>query len=300
MRRMIRITAVAAVAATASVVALSAWPIGRPVALDTLAGDAARGAYLARMSGCIACHTDTDGGGAPLAGGLELKTGFGTFHSPNLTTDAEHGIGAWTPEMFAKAVRQGISPEGEPYYPAFPYPFYSRFSDQDIADLWAAFQTVPAAATPSREQELRFPFSFRPALKAWRSLFLDMGPLGPMPDRSEAWNRGRYIVRGPAHCGACHTPRNLLGARQAEFTLHGADSLPDGGKSPPITAGRLEANGWTVSNLAYALRSGITPEGDAFGGSMGEVVRDGTAFLTNDDLTAIALYLLDKDAPDEN
>lgn len=300
MRRLIRVVTVAAVAAAASGVALSAWPIGRPVALDTLAGDADRGAYLARMSGCIACHTDAEDGGAPLAGGVELKTGFGTFHSPNLTTDAEYGIGAWTPEMFARAVRQGISPEGEPYYPAFPYPFYSRFSDQDIADLWAAFQTVPAAATPSRDQELRFPYSFRPALKGWRSLFLEMGPLEPVPDRSEAWNRGRYIVKGPAHCGACHTPRNLLGARQAEFALHGAGSLPDGGKSPPITAERLAADGWTVSNLAYALRSGVTPEGDAFGGSMGEVVRDGTAFLSDADLRAIAIYLLDKDEADES
>lgn len=300
MRRPFKIAAFAAIAAAGSGVALAAWPIGRPVSLESLSGDAARGAYLARMSGCIACHTDTDGGGAPLAGGLELKTGFGTFRSPNLTTDNEYGIGAWTPEMFAKAVRQGISPEGEPYYPAFPYPFYSRFSDQDIADLWAAFRTVPAAATPSREQDLQFPYSFRPALKAWRALFLDMGPLKPMPDRSDAWNRGRYIVRGPAHCGACHTPRNLLGARQAEFALHGAEGLPDGGKSPRITADRLEAEGWTVNNLAYALRSGVTPEGDAFGGSMGEVVRDGTAFLSDADLRAIAIYLLNKDEPDES
>jgi len=280
--------------------ALSAWPIGRPVALDNLTGDAARGAYLARMSGCIACHTDIEGGNAPLAGGVELKTEFGTFISPNLTTDAKHGIGKWTPGLFAKAVRQGISPEGEPYYPAFPYPFYSRLSDQDIADLWAAFQTVPAAATPSREHELVFPFSFRPALKAWRAMFVDMGRLENVPERSQAWNRGRYIVKGPAHCGACHTPRNMLGARQAEFSLHGADGLPDGGKSPPITAERLEAEGWTVSSLAYALRSGITPAGDTFGGSMGEVVRDGTSHLSDADLRAIALYLLDKDEPDES
>ncbi|MAS05196.1 MAG: cytochrome C [Ahrensia sp.] len=300
MRRLITIAALAAILAAGGGFALSAWPVGNTVTLSGLEGDAARGAYLARMSGCIACHTDSEDGGAPLAGGVQLETGFGTFHSPNLTTDYERGIGAWTPEMFAKAVRQGVSPEGEPYYPAFPYPFYSRFSDQDIADLWAAFRTVPAVETASEPQDLRFPYSFRPALKAWRALFLDLGPLEPMPERSEAWNRGRYIVRGPAHCGACHTPRNLLGARQAELALHGAKDLPDGGKSPPITADRLKAQGWTVKNLAYALRSGITPEGDAFGGSMGEVVRDGTAFLSDADLRAIALYLLDKDDIDES
>lgn len=300
MRRLITIAALAAILAAGGGFALSAWPFGKPVALARLEGDAARGAYLARMAGCIACHTDSEHGGAPLAGGVELQTGFGTFHSPNLTTDEDRGIGAWTPEMFAKAVRQGISPEGEPYYPAFPYPFYSRLSDQDIADLWAAFQTVPAMETASKPQELQFPYNFRPALKAWRGLFLDLGPLKPMPERSEAWNRGRYIVQGPAHCGACHTPRNLLGARQAELALHGANGLPGGGKSPPITADRLEAQGWTVKNLAYALRSGVTPEGDALGGSMGEVVRDGTAFLSDADLRAIALYLLDKDDIDES
>ena len=161
--------------------------------------------------------------------------------------------------------------------------------------MWAAFRTVPAVAEAAPEQELRFPFSFRPALKAWRAMFLDTGPLEPREDKSEAWNRGRFIVRGPAHCGACHTPRNLLGARQAEFALHGAEGLPDGGKSPPITKAKLEERGWTVSNLAYALRSGITPGGDVFGGSMGEVVRDGTAWLSEEDRRAMAAYLLDED-----
>ena len=97
------------------------------------------GAYLARMAGCIACHTNTKDAGAPLAGGLALKTKFGTFYSPNLTTDKEHGIGSWTVDDFSRAVRLGVSPDDEPYYPAFPYPFYSKLSDQDIADLWAAF-----------------------------------------------------------------------------------------------------------------------------------------------------------------
>lgn len=299
MRRIAKLGALAAVLAAAGAASLHAWPIGRPVALESIAGDAARGAYLARMSGCIACHTNAENGGAPLAGGVKLPTDFGTFHSPNLTTDTVNGIGGWSIQEFSKAVRQGVSPDGEPYYPAFPYPFYSRFSDQDIADLWAAFRTVPAVAEAAPEQELRFPFSFRPALKAWRAMFLDTGPLEPREDKSEAWNRGRFIVRGPAHCGACHTPRNLLGARQAEFALHGAEGLPDGGKSPPITKARLEERGWTVSNLAYALRSGITPGGDVFGGSMGEVVRDGTSFLSDDDLRAIAIYLLDKDGPNE-
>ncbi|MBO6727640.1 MAG: cytochrome c [Rhizobiaceae bacterium] len=275
-------------------VSLIWWPIGKTVTLRNDEGEAGRGAYLARMAGCIACHTDAEGGGAPLAGGLALQTQFGTFYSPNLTTDKSYGIGAWSVEDFAKAVRQGVSPDGRPYYPAFPYPFYSKLTDQDVADLWAAFQTVPPAQEPSKPQAMRFPFSFRDGLKLWRALFLDTSPFEPDPTKSDAWNRGRYIVEGPAHCGACHTPRNFAGARQAELQLHGSDGLPDGGKSPSIQSNVLKDKGWTVPKLAYALKTGIQPDGDAFGGSMGEVVRDGTAFLSQEDRTAIATYLLER------
>lgn len=271
------------------------WPIGKPVELAAAKGDPQRGAYLARMSGCIACHTDFEGGGKPLAGGLKLPTDFGTFYSPNLTTDGENGIGAWTMEDFAKAVRQGVSPDGDPYYPSFPYPFYAKFSDQDVADLWAAFQTVPPVAETSKPHEMVPPFNIRSGLKVWRGAFLDPKPFRPEPDRSEAWNRGKYIVEGPAHCGACHTPRNLLGARQLDLFLEGADKLPDGGKSPPITSAALKEGGWTISSLSYALQTGVLPDGDVFGGSMGEVVRDGTAFLSEEDRKAIATYLLERD-----
>lgn len=300
MKRAILTVAAAFVLLGAGAAGLTSWPIGEKPTLAQLEGSADRGAYLARMSGCIACHTNVEGGGAPLSGGLALETDFGTFYSPNLTTDEKYGIGSWTPEMFAKAVRQGVSPDGTPYYPAFPYPFYSKFSDQDIADLWAAFQTVPAVAEQSKPQEMEFPFNIRAALKIWRALFLEPDPFKTEKDKSEQWNRGKFIVEGPAHCGACHTPRNALGARQVELRLHGADALPDGGKSPPITADELLEKGWTVEDLKYALKTGILPDGDAFGGSMGEVVRDGTSFLADDDLTAIAIYLLDPDKPDAN
>lgn len=294
MKRLLFLLLLVAVVAAASGAAAVHWPIGGDVRMSSLAGDAGRGAYLARMSGCIACHTNAEQG-APLAGGLALKTGFGTFHTPNLTTDKENGIGAWSVEDFARAVRQGISPDGEPYYPAFPYPFYATFSDQDIADLWAAFQTVPAVAEPSKAHDLGFPFGFRSGLKLWRAAYLDSRPFQPQPGKSAKWNRGKFIVRGPGHCGACHTPRNFAGARQAELALHGADGLPDGGKSPPITQDALREKGWTIRSLAYALRTGVMPDGDAFGGSMGEVVRDGTRFLRKDDLEAIATYLLDEE-----
>lgn len=279
----------------AAMAALTVWPIGETRNLTSMTGNAERGAYLARMSGCIACHTDSENGGAPLAGGVALETNFGTFYSPNLTTDKEQGMGDWTLETFEKAVRQGVSPDGKSYYPAFPYPFYRKLSDQDVADLWMAFQTVPPAAQPSKDQDVVFPFNFRGGLKLWRALFLDQTGFQTIEGQNEAWNRGKYIVEGPAHCGACHTPRNTLGARQAELRLHGADKLTGGGKSPPITTAALMENGWTEKSLAYALRTGVLPDGDTFGGSMGEVVRDGTRFLSQDDLNAIAGFLMNQE-----
>jgi len=278
-----------------AVVALQQWSIGKPVTLDIKLGDPNRGAYLARMAGCITCHTNTEAGDPPLAGGLALPTQFGTFYSPNLTTDRKTGMGDWTVKDFARAVRQGVSPAGEPYYPAFPYPFFTKLTDQDIADLWAAFKTVPAASVPSKTQDIKFPYSFRDGLKLWRAAFVDFTPFEPDPSKSELWNRGKYIVEGVAHCGACHTPRNLAGVRQIELRFTGADGLPEGGKSSPITTKALKENGWEINTLKYALKTGVQPDGDTFGGSMGEVVRDGTSFLGDDDLTAIATYLLEKD-----
>jgi mono/diheme cytochrome c family protein len=295
MRTLLVVPLLALALTGAGAAGLVVWPISEHPEPAQIEGDAQRGAYLARMGGCIACHTDGKNGGKPLAGGVELETGFGTFYSPNLTTDAEHGMGGWTVAEFSRAVRQGVSPDGKPYYPAFPYEFYTALSDQDIADLWAAFKTVPPVSQPSKDQDLKFPFSFRPGLKLWRAMFFDLEPLDPAPERSELWRRGRFIVEGPAHCAACHTPRNFMGARRAEMHLHGADGLPGGGRSPPIRPEVLKEKGWTAGDLKYALKTGIMPDGDTFGGGMGDVVRDGTRFMTDRDLEAVATYLMDED-----
>lgn len=201
MRRLVLGTGAIAALSAIGFVVLTVWPIGATPSpeLANLTGDVNRGAYLARASGCIACHTNPEGG-APLAGSVKLDTPFGTLYSPNLTTDPEQGIGNWTIEQFAIAVRQGISPEGEPYYPAFTYPFYGDFTDQEIADLWAAFQTVPAVETPSRAPEMAFPFNQRAGLKLWRALF----QFDPKQSRSlvevtagtgaNGWSKGRHIA----------------------------------------------------------------------------------------------------------
>ncbi len=258
---------------------------------QALKGNAERGAYLARLSGCIGCHSDNDNGNPALSGGKALKTPFGKFRAPNITTDKAHGIGSWSPQQFAIAVREGISPTGKSYYPAFPYTFYTQFSDQDIADLWAAFQTVPPASIPDPEQKIPFPFNVREGLTFWRSLYFQPDAFEENPQQDERYNRGKYIVEVAAHCGACHTPRNSLGALDKDKPLTGGYDSSQA-KVPPITASLLQEKGWTQDDLAYALQTGITADGDVFGGSMSDVVEQSTAYMSWQDLMAVAQYLL--------
>ncbi|MCZ4260077.1 cytochrome c [Limimaricola sp. G21655-S1] len=277
---------------------LRVWPIGGEASRITLDGDARRGAYLARASGCVACHTDTAADGPALAGGTPLDTPFGSFAPPNITPDFVHGIGGWSKDDLARALREGISPEGAPYYPAFPFEFYAGFSDQDIADLWAALASVPPVAETRAESDVAFPFSIRSGLKVWRATALREAETAPVLGRSDDWNRGRALVEGAAHCGACHTGRGLLGGLDGR-PFGGNDDLPGGSVAPSIRAADLKEEGWTASALAYALETGITPSGDVFGGSMAEVVEQGTSFLDEADRRAIAAYLLDPEVPSE-
>ncbi|MBJ3774052.1 c-type cytochrome [Acuticoccus sp. 2012] len=285
--------AVAGAVGAAAVVAALTWvPLrrGAPVAAAE-PGNPQRGAYLARTAGCIACHTDLAGGGKPLAGGPPLDTAFGTFRGPNLTTDADAGIGDWSLDDFATAVRRGVSPSGAPLYPVFPYTFYAGLTDQDVADLYAAFRTVAPVATSAPAHDIPFPFSWRPALKLWRLLNMPDPQVTGGGDGTGS-DRGRYLVENVVHCGACHTPRGPLGGRIEARRLEGGDDLPGGGSAPPITAAALAADGWTEPALAASLQTGIGIDGDAFGGAMGEFVSDTTRFLTEDDRLAIAAYLL--------
>lgn len=294
MRGLIRLAMIlpgATAGAGAGILAL--WPIGEAERSAFPAGDPERGAYLARTSGCVSCHTNVSAKGPALAGGAPLDTPFGTFIPPNITPDRSAGIGTWTIQDFAKAVRQGVSPEGKPYYPVFTYSFYSGFTDQDIADLWEAVRTVPPVAEAAPPHDVGFPFSFRSGLKLWRAAYLETPDTSALMGTASAWNRGRLLVEGAAHCAACHTGRTLAGGLDEAARFTGNDSLPGGSKAPSILAPALLARGWTVANLAYALKSGLLPNGDAFGGSMAEVVAEGTSFLTEFDREAIATYLLD-------
>lgn len=250
-----------------------------------------RGAYVFRAAGCLACHTDSKGGGEPLAGGLALDTPFGTFYSPNITPHPQAGIGAWSEADFIRALRHGTSPEGDPYYPAFPYTSYSGMTDRDMRDLFAYLMAQPATARANRPHELDFPYNLRFTLGMWQGLFFEAGAFQPVAGRDEAWNRGAYLVRHLGHCGECHTPRGFLGQFDSERELAGNPDGPEGGKVPNLTPGPGGLGDWSESDIAYALKTGITPDGDFLGDSMGEVIDNGTSHLSDEDLAAIAIYL---------
>lgn len=255
-------------------------------------GDPARGEYVLAMGGCVACHTDEKNGGALLAGGRALATPFGTFHSSNITPDPDAGIGGWSTGEFVRAMQDGLSPDGDHYYPSFPYPSYARMTEQDLVDLKAYLDTVEPIAAAVPPHDLGFPFNIRQTLAVWKLLFFDDAPFTPDPERSESWNRGAYLVRGPGHCGECHSPRNPLGGPDDARYLAGNPVGAEGKSTPNITPHETGIADWSANDIAFALESGLKPDYDSFGGGMGEVVEEGTGKLTEEDRDAIAEFLL--------
>lgn len=268
--------------------------ITRPVSSDPadfaqITGDAARGELVFHAGGCASCHAAPGARGEDrllLAGGLPFKTEFGTFYAPNISSDPVAGIGGWSVVDLDSAMRHGTSPGGAHYYPAFPYTSYIHATRQDVADLHAFMATLPASDTPSRPHDLGFPFNIRALLGGWKLLFLspDWVVAG---DLTPAETRGRYLVEGLGHCAECHTPRNALGGPDRGRWLAGGPN-PDGpGTIPNITPGKLT---WTEAEIATYLATGFTPDFDAVGGSMVDVVEN-TARLPAEDRAAIAAYL---------
>jgi mono/diheme cytochrome c family protein len=253
---------------------------------------AARGGYLLHASGCVACHTDDKGGGPALAGGRALETTIGTFHSPNITPDPETGLGRWDEEDFLQALGEGHGPEGRPYYPAFPYPSYTGMTAADMRDLWAHLRSLPPVARTNRAHDLDFPFGLRVLAGLWQWLYLEPGPFEADSARDDTWNRGAYLVRHLGHCGECHSPRGWLGAADHGRELAGNPEGPDGKKVPNITPHeKAGIGGWSRTDVTFYLKTGILPDGDVTGGAMEDVIRGGTSRLTDDDRTAIAVYL---------
>lgn len=266
-------------------------PVTGPARDLTLVGDAARGAYIIRLGGCDACHTDHDHNGPYLAGGAPLATPFGTFYPPNITPDQKTGIGSWTLAQFSDAISNGDSPHGN-LYPVFPYNDLTLMSDQEVVDLYAAIRTAPAVTGTAPANEVIFPLNFRLLVSGWKNLFFSPHRYRNDPSHSVQWNRGAYLANGPTHCVACHSPINALGAVVDGKHFAGNPTGGTGGKAPPLTPLALIQDGYTEDSLAKTLKTGITPNAGKVGAEMGPVIRDETSHWTDDDLKAVAIYLL--------
>ncbi len=247
----------------------------------------ARGAYLARAGDCMACHTVR--GGAQYAGGRTLETPFGAVISPNLTQDAETGIGAWSADDFWNALHNGRSRDGRLLYPAFPYPNYTAVTRDDADALYAYFRTIPAVRQPNAPHRLRFPYDRQVALAAWRALYFSPGVYREEKAQSAEWNRGAYLVQGLGHCSACHSARNALGGSGDE--LSGGLVPVLGWYAPSLTSdGEAGLGDWPVQDIARLLHTGVAPRSTVFG-PMAEVVRESLQHLSEGDVQAMAVYL---------
>ncbi len=238
--------------------------------------------------GCASCHATPGKDRTELGGGLGLKSPFGTFYVPNISSDRNDGIGAWTEEQFVTAMTKGTSPDGRHYYPAFPYTSYQRMRIEDLRDLFAFLKSLPAIAGKVRSHDLPFPFTIRRTLGIWKLLFLDGEPFKPDPTKDAVWNRGAYLVNGPGHCAECHSPRNLLGGIIKSQRFAGGPDPEGEGWIPNITEYGLKS--WSKDQIAKLLATGDMPDGDTVGGKMGKVVGN-TGQLNDADRDAMATYL---------
>ena len=251
----------------------------------------ARGAYLAAAAGCDQCHTDVEDKGRPYAGGRELDTPFGRLFTPNITPDPDTGTGRWGFADFERALRWGIAPDDSHYRPAFPFPFYNRMTENDLADVVAFLGSVPAVSQQNRAVA-RSIFSAalpRAALAVLAQPFA--GPWEADPAKEQSWSRGAYLVNAVARCGDCHTPRYWLGAPDPTRFLAGTRAGPGGKPVPNITPDPESGIGkWSESDIITLLKDGQTPDFDFVGGAMAEIVRN-TSRLDDSDRRAIATYL---------
>ena len=246
-----------------------------------------RGRYLAITSDCASCHTVP--GGKPFAGGRPIETPFGNIVAPNITPDLETGIGAWSEEAFDAAVRKGVRPNGARLYPAMPYNAYTRMSRDDVRAVRAYLNSVDPVRNAVIANTLPFPFNIRATMRVWDALYFKAGEFKPDPAKSAEWNRGAFLVDGPAHCGACHTPKTFLGGDRTDQYLQG--SYLQGWSAPDITNDKRTGLGeWSVEDVASYLKTGHNRISAATG-PMAEAVSLSTSHMTDQDTRAIAAYL---------
>ena len=255
------------------------------------APDLANGAVVYHAGGCASCHaTPNQEDRNRLGGGLQLASPFGTFHVPNISPHPRDGIGSWTVAQFVRAMRDGVSPDGRHYYPAFPYTSYQRMTVADLRDLFAFLRTLPPVEGRIRDHDLPFPFNVRRGLGLWKLAFLDGRAFAPDSAKSQSWNRGAYLVEGPGHCAECHSPRNALGGIPGDERFSGGPDPEGRGWVPNITPHETGLKEWSAGDIQELLSSGMTPSGDFVGSTMTAVVAR-ISQIPESDRAAMAEYV---------
>jgi mono/diheme cytochrome c family protein len=252
-------------------------------------GDVKRGEYLARAGDCISCHSN--GAGAPFTGGLPMQTPFGIIYTPNITPDKETGIGTMTADEFYRVMHEGVGQHGEYLYPVMPFSFYTKMTRKDVDAIHAYLQSLEPVSKKNRGNALHFPFDIRMSMLGWRELFFEPGTFEPDTRKSKQWNRGAYLVEGPGHCGACHSPRNVFGAIEKDRSFTGA-RIDDWFALNLTSDLRSGLGSWDVDEIADFLKTGTSRrKGVTALGPMQEVVHNSLQYLEEDDVQAIAVYI---------
>jgi mono/diheme cytochrome c family protein len=262
-----------------------------PPATPASADPVQHGRELVALADCKSCHTVR--GGAPFAGGRAIPTPFGTFYSPNITSDSKTGLGSWSATDFWHALHNGYSKDGTLLYPTFPYTNYTKISRHDSDAMFAYLRTITPVPRANHAHELSFPYNYRLLLVAWRALFFRPGVYESQSGHSAEWNRGAYLVQGLAHCSACHEARNALGATEKK-------AGPSGGLvlnwyAPSLTSPHeAGVQGWPETDIVTLLKTGQVASSTAKASTMGpmaEVVSESLAQAPDDELHAMASYL---------
>ena len=249
----------------------------------------AKGEYLARAGDCIACHTAPEG--KLFAGGLAMKTPFGTLYTSNITPDPQTGIGTWTADQFYSMMHSGRFPDGGLVYPAMPFASYTKVTRADSDAIFAYLKSIAPVRQPNRPHDLRFPYSNRSLIIGWRTLFFTEGEYKPDPSKSADWNRGAYLVEGLGHCGMCHTAINALGGSSDSQAFEGGLIPMQNWYAPSLTSNKEAGLGdWSIEEISRLLRTGTSSRGAVYG-PMAEVVYNSLQYLSDDDTRAMAVYL---------
>lgn len=289
-------SALAVVAATFSpAVVLAENPAYAGARGDQVSDAVQRGQYLATAGNCMSCHTVS--GEDPYAGGVAINTDFGVIYSSNITPDPEAGIGSWTGEDFLRAMHHGKSADGSNLYPAFPYTYFTKLTEQDVSDIFEYLKSVKPSSSRPAKNKLGFPYNQRWLLSFWKMTNFKKGRFQLDETKSNEWNRGAYLVEGLAHCGACHTPRGGLGGAKEKLALSGGvihDYVPGGDirkwSAVNLTPAPDGTGAWSTEEMTDYLATGYSPRASSFG-PMNKVIEHGTSKLDLNDVRAMATYL---------